>query len=124
MQLRSHWKRGVGAAACAAAMAWGPSMAADAEPKQDAKAAPTAAPVPDITAEVALTRAAVQVRRQALVTAAMDLTPEEEQVFWPLYQEYRGEMAAANDPFVALLASFLETGGELSSEEATKALAM
>jgi hypothetical protein len=76
----------------------------------------------DLTLDVALTRAAIQVRRQALVTAAMDLSPEEAQVFWPLYREYREEMMKANEPFVALLTSYLENGGQLSNDEAAKAL--
>src|SRR5438876_10980293 len=43
----------------------------------------------DLTSDVELTRASIQVRRQALVTAAMDLEPKQADVFWPIYREYR-----------------------------------
>src|SRR5881296_2145047 len=41
----------------------------------------------DITSDIELTRASIQVRRQALVTAAMDLAPKDADVFWPRYRE-------------------------------------
>ncbi len=66
------------------------------------------AEVGDITSEVEMTRAAIQVRRQALVTAAMDLEPKESEAFWPLYREYRLDMAKLADRFVRGLNSYLE----------------
>ena len=54
----------------------------------------------DITSDVELTRAAIQLRRQALVTAVMDLAPKEAEAFWPLYREYRMEMAKVGDRLV------------------------
>src|SRR5262245_13938409 len=56
----------------------------------------------DILDEIALTRAAIQTRRQAIVTAAMDLTAPESQACWPLYREYRTEMAKVDDLRVSL----------------------
>jgi hypothetical protein len=76
----------------------------------------------DITSEIALTRAAIQLRRQALVTAAMDLEPKEADSFWPLYRDYRVEMAKVNDRFVKLLVSFLENYDTLSDDAATNLL--
>jgi len=122
MKLRRGWMIPLGAAVCAGALAGQPAFAEGSGPKQSAQAPQPATAHQEITADVELTRAAIQVRRQALVTAAMDLTPDEEQAFWPLYHEYREEIAKANDPFVALLTSYLETGGELSNDEAAKAL--
>jgi hypothetical protein len=74
----------------------------------------------DITSEVEMSRAAIQVRRQALVTAAMDLEPKESDVFWPLYREYRLEMAKVNDRFVRGLGRYLETYDSLTDETAKK----
>src|SRR4051812_37930812 len=73
---------------------------------------PAAASAPDdepgdITSEVALTRAAIQVRRQALVTAVMDFETKEAEEFWPLYREYRLAMAKVNDGFVKLVGEYL-----------------
>ena len=76
----------------------------------------------DITSDIELTRAAVQVRRQAIVTAAMDLEPKEADLFWPLYREYRTAMAQVNDRFVRLLVAYLESYESLSDPAATKML--
>ncbi|HKZ05216.1 MAG TPA: hypothetical protein VJU81_07070 [Methylomirabilota bacterium] len=74
----------------------------------------------DITSEVEMTRAAIQVRRQALVTAAMDLEPKESDAFWPLYREYRTDMAKINDRFVRLLTGYLESYDKLTDDGAKK----
>jgi len=63
------------------------------------------------------------VRRQALVTAAMDLEPKDADVFWPLYREYRTEMAQVNDRFVRLLTGYLENYDKLTDDAASKMLA-
>ena len=76
----------------------------------------------DITSDVELTRASIQVRRQAIVTAAMDLAPKDADVFWPLYREYREEMAKVNDRFVRLLVGYLENYDSLTDDAARKML--
>jgi hypothetical protein len=60
------------------------------------------------------------VKRQALVTAAMDLEAPEADIFWPLYREYRLEMAKVNDRFVKLLVAYMQSYDELSDAEATR----
>jgi hypothetical protein len=75
---------------------------------------------PDITSEIELTRAAIQVRRQAIVTAAMDLDPKEAEAFWPLYRAYRADMAKVNDRYVKLLVSYLENYDSLSDQQAVR----
>jgi hypothetical protein len=72
----------------------------------------------DITSEVELTRAAIQVRRQALVAAAMDLEGREAESFWPLYRDYRVDMAKVNDRYVKLLVAYLEAYDSLTDEAA------
>ena len=85
--------------------------------------APAPAPGGDITrGDVELTRAAIQVRRQALVTAAMDLEPTEEEKFWPLYREYRVAMAQVNDRLVRLVLEYLDGYEDLRDETATRML--
>jgi hypothetical protein len=76
----------------------------------------------DITSDVEMTRAAIQVRRQALVTAAMNLEPKDADAFWPLYREYRAEMAQVNDRFVRLLIGYLQNYDNLTDEAAGKLL--
>src|SRR5690349_24012360 len=75
-----------------------PSATTPAQPAGRASdASPAATPADvvsgDILDEIALTRAAIQTRRQAIVTAAMDLTAPESQAVWPVYRDYRTHMA-------------------------------
>ena len=58
--------------------------------------------------EVELTRSLIQAQRQELVADAMDLTADEEKKFWPLYREYRGEMAKIGDRVVQLIMDYAE----------------
>jgi hypothetical protein len=74
----------------------------------------------DITSEAEMTRAAIQLRRQALVTAAMDLEAKESEAFWPLYREYRTDMAKLGDRFVKLLGTYLESYDKLTDDAANK----
>jgi hypothetical protein len=85
-----------------------------------AKETPTPDGNEDMTGEIELTRAAIQVRRQALVTAAMDLDSKEAERFWPLYREYRLAMAKVNDRYVKLLVSYLDAYDTQTDESATQ----
>lgn len=89
-------------------------------PSSESKAAEDAER--DINSEIELTRASIQLRRQALVTSAMDLETKEAEVFWPLYREYRTEMLKVNDRFVTLLTSYLESYDNLTDQQANKLL--
>ena len=81
-----------------------------------------AVPQGDMTAEIELTRAIIQVKRQAIVTQAMDLEPKESEAFWPLYREYRVEMARVNDRRVKLIATYMENYEALSDGMAAQML--
>ena len=85
-------------------------------------APPSAEPQSDMTDEIELTRAVIQVKRQAIVTQAMDLEPKESEAFWPLYREYRVEMAKVNDRFVKLIETYMENYEALSDGMAAKML--
>lgn len=66
---------------------------------------------PDINQEyiqerTELTRAALQSDRKAIVNQYMDLTPEENQVFWPLYKEYRSEAAKIDDRLAKIILDY------------------
>jgi hypothetical protein len=92
--------------------------------------APPAAPAqgqesataPDMSGEIELTRAAIQVRRQAIVTGAMDLEPAEAERFWPVYREYRLEMARVGDRLVKVITTYLENYETLSDQMASRLL--
>ena len=96
--------------------------------------APTPAPAPDQPAateddagsemlnDLELTRSAIGLRRQALVTAAMDLDAREAEKFWPVYRDYRNAMAAVNDRYVKLVGKYLESFDKLTDGAATSML--
>jgi len=77
---------------------------------------------PDITSDIELTRAVIQIKRQAFVTRAMDLKEAEAQAFWPLYRDYRTEMFKVNDRYVAALGTYLDNYDNLSDQLADKLL--
>jgi hypothetical protein len=68
--------------------------------------------------EIELTRAVIQTERQAIVTAAMDLSQTEADDFWPLYREYRGEIASFGDRRIKLLTDYAENLDNLTELQA------
>jgi hypothetical protein len=91
-----------------------------AAPAQPGASAPPEAAEEDLTSDIALTRASIQLRRQAIVTSVMDLTPKEAEVFWPLYRDYRMEMAKVGDRVSKLLVQYGEQYDTLTDEQASK----
>ncbi|UCF20650.1 MAG: hypothetical protein JSU87_04360 [Gemmatimonadota bacterium] len=76
-----------------------------------------------VRSEVELTRQQIQTERQALVTAGMQLTEEQAQAFWPVYREYRNELAPLGDRMVELILGYAEQYGSVTDEYAGKMLA-
>ena len=70
--------------------------------------------------EIQLTRGVIQTERQAIVSQAMDLTPEEMERFWPLYREYRLEAAKIGDRIVALIQRYAANYDALTDQTADK----
>ena len=56
--------------------------------------------------EIEVTRASIQADRQKIVAVAMGLSEEKGQAFWPIYREYRQDMAKSGDKMVALLENY------------------
>lgn len=72
---------------------------------------------------VQLTRQMIQTDRQTIVAANMDMTEAESTAFWPLYREYRGEMAKVGDRSAALITDYAknyETMTDLQAEAMVK----
>ncbi len=70
--------------------------------------------------EIQLTRAMIQVERQAIVSQAMDLTPEEMEAFWPLYREYRLEAVKIGDRIAALILRYAAAYDDMTDATADK----
>ena len=64
-------------------------------------------------------RADVQADRQALVAANLGLTEAEGQAFWPLYREYRTEMAkVVGDPMQKVIQEYARVYESATNEQA------
>jgi hypothetical protein len=68
--------------------------------------------------EIELTRAVIQTQRQAIMAENMMLSEEEAEKFWPMYREYRGEMARLGDRVLKVIMTFADNYENLSEETA------
>ncbi|MGI9309232.1 MAG: hypothetical protein ACR2P6_08210 [Gammaproteobacteria bacterium] len=66
--------------------------------------------------------AQIQANRQAVVAENLILTPEEGEAFWPLYREYRAELAQFSDQRIALIKKFADNYDDLSDTMAQEVL--
>ena len=75
-----------------------------------------------VRSEIELTRQQIQTERQALVTAGMELTDEQAAKFWPVYREYRAELAPIGDRQVELIMGYADKYGSVDDDYAQKML--
>jgi hypothetical protein len=68
--------------------------------------------------ELQLTRQAIVNERKTIVTQTMDLTAEEEAVFWPLYRDWRAKVAGLGDREVKLISDFADKYENMSDADA------
>jgi hypothetical protein len=59
-----------------------------------------------VTEDLNLTREIIQIKRKAIVALNMELTDDESNAFWPVYDEYWVEMKKLGDREVALISDF------------------
>jgi hypothetical protein len=82
----------------------------------------TAPAAAQVRSEIELTRQQIQTERQALVNAGMELTDEQADGFWPVYREYRAELAPIGDRQVKMIMGYAEKYGSVTDEYAQKML--
>ena len=63
-------------------------------------------------------RAEIRSGRMGVVAASMDLTPDQQQVFWPLYREYADAQEALLDRRIAMLQSFVTNYDTMTEKQA------
>jgi hypothetical protein len=63
-------------------------------------------------------RAEIQANRQAVVAANLGLTDAEGAAFWPLYREYRGELAKSGDRLQKMIQDFARVYDTATAEQA------
>jgi len=72
--------------------------------------------------QIELTRANIQNRRQEIIQQIMELTPTESEKFWPVYRDYRNEIARVSDQRVELIEKFAKQATTMSDEQSEKLL--
>jgi len=77
----------------------------------------------DMTGEVEMVRSMMGVERRAVVTDNMMLTDQEAAAFWPLYDEFRGEIKKVNDKLVKVLSDYGAQRDTLTDAQAKKLIA-
>jgi hypothetical protein len=78
---------------------------------------------PTVQDAIAATRGQIQADRQAVVAANLGLTEKEGAAFWPLYREYREEMAKLGDRTAKVITDFAEHYDTMTDAEAKTLLA-
>ena len=69
--------------------------------------------------DVEITRADIQADRKAIVADNLSLTDEQGAAFWPVYQEYRNEMAKIGDRAVKLVTDYAKGYDTLNDAQAS-----
>jgi hypothetical protein len=72
--------------------------------------------------EIELTRANIQTKRQEIVQSMMELTPAQSEKFWPVYREYRNEVAKLGDQRLEFMERFANQAATMSDEDSKKLL--
>jgi hypothetical protein len=98
-------------AAVALALAFGALAAPDCAIAQSA-----------VPSQKQLDLAAARAQRKAIVGEAMQLTPEEARAFWPLYEQYEGQMNRIDDRHLRELKDFARHYRNLTEKDAARKL--
>jgi hypothetical protein len=74
------------------------------------------------TDAVEILRSSIHADRKAVITEVMQFNDQESRAFWPLYQEYRGEMDKVGDELVKLLLEFVDAYPDVPEKQALRML--
>lgn len=58
--------------------------------------------------QIEVLRGSAETDRKALITSNVDFTEQESLEFWPVYNQYRGDMDAVNDRMIALIRKYAD----------------
>jgi hypothetical protein len=72
-----------------------------------------------VQSDIAVGRSDIQANRQAIVSANMKLTDAQATAFWPVYREYRNELAKTGDRMVKLVSDYAAAYDTLTDEQAS-----
>ena len=71
-----------------------------------------------IEQEIQVARTLTEANRQATVAASLELPADVAEGFWPIYREYRNEVARINDELQTLIFQYAEDYVDLPEDEA------
>jgi hypothetical protein len=71
---------------------------------------------------IELSRSAIQTRRQEIVQSLMELTPEKSERFWPVYREYRNEVARLGDERLKFIDRFSRSAATMTDQQSKELL--
>jgi len=77
-----------------------------------------AAPESSIDQDIALLRKNLHDQRKQIIAANLPLTSSEAEKFWPVYDQYIGELIKTNNTKYALLKQYVQASGSLSDDQA------
>ena len=72
--------------------------------------------------EIELTRTVVEAERKVIVAANMGMTEAESKAFWPVFNDYQGDMRKISDRRIALIKAYAESYQTFTDEQAAKIL--
>jgi hypothetical protein len=69
---------------------------------------------------IEIARQDIRTGRMGIIASAMDLTPEQQEKFWPLYRQYADEQEQLLDKRIAMLQDFVGSYDTMSDEMANR----
>jgi hypothetical protein len=70
--------------------------------------------------DILIARTLTEATRQATVAANLPLTETQSSAFWPVYREYRAEVARQNDRLATLIRTYAQGFSTMTDDEAEK----
>jgi hypothetical protein len=86
----------------------------------DAPAPAQTAPETSLERDIQIARTLTEATRQATVAANVPLDDAQAAAFWPIYREYRTEVAKQNDRLAQLIKTYAQAYSSMTNEEAKK----
>ena len=75
-------------------------------------------PTASIDQDISMLRKDIRSQRKQLIAANMSLTSDEAEKFWPIYDQYVGELVQINNTKYDLIKQYVQSSGSLTAEQA------
>src|SRR5215467_2426438 len=77
-----------------------------------------AKPAASIDQDISMLRKDIRSQRNQLIAANMSLSSDEAEKFWPIYDQYVGELVQINNTKYDLIKQYVQSSGSLTAEQA------